>query len=958
MKYRIIILLTALLITGGTAMAQSQAQAQDSAITIRNWRDSGAILETAPLLTIPRRLSTASISTAGGDDLFKTPTTNTANTLIGRLSGVYVKQSTDEPLGVPAMVSATNMTIRGLGSYGFVGNNGFNTFRVYIDGFESTLNYFTTIPAEDIESVSVLKDAAAVATFGMKGDNGILWVTTKQGHAGKSHVEVRARTGVQQALNIDKPLGSYDYARLYNEAISNDNGNQWTPAYSDAQLQAYKNGTGTNVDWYNQGIKHSAFYTGDNVSFSGGSNGARYYLNFDYLDQQGLFNVQNTDSTSNEKLQRYNLSSNLDLHISKVFSANISLRGMVENQKAPNYSTTTLWNNMAAYPSNIYPVKQDSGRWSGTALYPNNPIASENALGWVSTQYRILQGNFRLKEDLSFVVPGLYASEAFSFYSYASTTYSKTADYARYYDSATTTTDQQISLKAQPQTSAGQEDLKQARLTLGYDHTFSDSRLTTAVDYYGSDYLGDGFSYYATNYQNLSGRVNYAWQEKYIGEVGFSYFGSDAYAPGHRWGFYPAVSAAWIVSKEKFLEKNTSIDLLKLRLSAGRSGGMNDNVSQSGRYLYQQYYQTSALSGGSFYTNNPPTLATILAPLYTANPNVFAEKSMKYNVGVDLGLLHKLNLSLDAFLDKRSGILTQDHSIPDYYGYNLVYNNVGRVTNKGAEVMSTWSDKIGAFSYSLSGMISYNRNRIDYMAETPPPYAYNAQTGRSIGVPIGLVATGYYQLNDFNADGSLKQGEPVPQFGAVQPGDIKYKDLNGDGKIDLTDVTAIGKSPFPQWVYSFGATVGYKGFDLSAFFDGALGVDVNLLAAAPTQSESLVNNGNAFAMAKNAWAYYPQEGIDTRATATYPRLSTTANTNNYQYSTYWMKSGDFMRLHNLELGYTTLLKKGGASTVRFYLNAINVATWSTLLKHYQLDPETLGGYPAVKSYNAGVTLSF
>lgn len=917
--------------------------------------------ETAPLLSIPKRLSTASISTVGGADLYKTPATNLANTMIGRLSGLYIKQSTDEPLGIPGMVGATNMTIRGLGSYGFVGNNGFNTFKVYVNGFESNLNYLITIPAEDIESISILKDAAAVATFGMKGDNGVLWVITKQGHAGKPQVELNVKTGIQQALNIDKPLGSYDYARLYNEAISNDNGDVWTPAFSNAQLQAYKNGTGTDISWYDKGLKKSAFFTNDNLSFSGGNNGARYYLNLDYLDQQGLFDIRNTDATSNEKLQRFNLSSNLDLNFFKIFSANINLRGMVEDWKGPNYNTTTLWNDMAAYPSNIYPVLQDSGRWSGTALYPNNPIASQNALGWISNQYRILQGNFNLKEKLDFIVSGLYAAEAYSFYSYASTAYSKTANYARYNDSSVTTTDQQTTLKAQPQTPAGQEDLKQARITLGYDHSFNDSRISTAVDYYGSDYLGDGFIYYATNYQNLSGRVNYSYKDKYIGEIGFSYFGSDAYAPGHRWGFYPAVSAAWILSKEKFLETNKTIDLLKLRLSAGKSGGMNDNVTQSGRYLFQQYYQTSALSGGTFYMNNPPTAAPILAPLYTANPNVFAEKSMKYNAGLDFGLFHKLNLSIDAFLDKRTGILTQDHSIPDYYGYNLVYNNVGKVTNRGVEISGTWSDKIGRFSYSLYGMVSYNRNRIDYMAETPPPYTYSAQTGRAIGAPIGLVAAGYYQLNDFNADGSLKQGQPVPQFGAVQPGDLKYKDLNGDGKIDLTDITAIGKSPYPQWIYSFGATIGYNGFDLSAFFDGALGADVNLLTAAPTQTESLVNNGNAFAMAQNAWAYYPDQGIDTRATATYPRLSTTANTNNYQSSTYWMKSADFLRLHNLELGYSlpqAVFRKGGISALRIYINALNLATWSTLLKKDHLDPETLGGYPAVKSFNAGVSVNF
>ena len=946
--------LVALLVSGGAIVAQ------DSVIVVRA-AGPDSIVEQGPLLSIPRRLSTASVSTVGGADLFRTPTTSLTNALVGRLSGLYVRQSTDEPLGIPGMAGATNMAIRGMGSYGFLGNNGFNTFRIYVNGFESNLNYLMTIPAADIESVSILKDAAALATFGMKGDNGVVWVETKRGQAGKPKVELQVRSGVQRAIAVDKPLGSYDYARLYNEAISNDKGNVWSPAYSDAQLQAYKNGTATNIDWYDKGLRKSAFFTDDNVSFSGGSNGAKYFLSLDYMNQQGLFNIQNTDATSNEKLQRYNLNSSLDLNFFKIFSASIDLRGMVENQKGPNYNTGALWNNMAAYPSNIYPVMQDSGKWSGTALYPNNPIASQNALGWVSNQYRILQGNFALKERLDMLAPGLWASEAYSFYSYASTTYSKTANYARYFDSVVTTTDQQTTLKAQPQNPAGQEDLKQARLTLGYDHVFGKGRLAAAVDYYGSNYLGDGFLYYATNYQNLSGRVNYAYKDKYIGEVGWSWFGSDAYAPGHRWGFYPSLSAAWIVSKEKFLAGSRVVSLLKLRVSAGKSGGMNDNVTQSGRYLFQQYYQSSSLSGGTFYMNNPPTAAAILAPLYTANPGIFAERSMKYNAGVDLGLFGKLNLTVDGFVDSRRGILTQDHSIPDYYGYNLVYGNVGKVTSRGGEMTGVFSDKAGRFTYSLSGMVSYSQNKINYMAETPPPFAYSAQTGRAIGVPIGLVATGYYQLNDFNADGSLKQGQAVPGFGAVQPGDIKYKDLNGDGKIDLTDVTAIGHAPYPQWVYSFGGSIGYSGFDLSVFFSGAAGADVNLLTAAPVQTESLVNNGNVFPMAANAWAYYPQQGIDTRAYASYPRLSTTANTNNYQSSTYWMKSADFLRLHNLELGYTlpaAMFRKGSISALRVYVNAVNLATWSTLLKNYRLDPEVFGGYPAVKSFNAGVSVSF
>jgi len=956
MKYILknILIIMILLMPFGILMAQNDT----ASITSEDTITSDSVIIPSPLLRISPKYSTASIATVGGEDLYKTPTANLANTLIGRLPGLYVKQSTDEPLGVPGMVSATNMLIRGIGSYGFAGTNSyFNIFKVYVDGFESGLNYFTSIPAEDIASVSILKDAAAVSTFGMKGDNGVLWVITKTGRVGKPKVDVQVRSGFQKALTINKPLGSYAYAQLYNEAISNDNGGVWTPYYSAAQLQEYKNGTGTNVDWYNAALKNSTPYGNANVSFSGGNTTAKYYLNLDYLNQQGLFNVPNTDSTSNERLQRYSLASNLNLNFFKIFEGTVNLFGMIENQKAPNFNTSTLWNNLAAYPANIYPIMQDSARWSGTALYPNNPVASERALGWVSYQYRILQANFNLKEKLDFITPGLYAKEAYSFYSYSATTYSKTANYARYFNGATTTTDQQTPLRAQAQTPAGQEELQQARLTIGYDRTFGASRISSAIDYYGSDYLGDGLIFYATNYQNLSGRVNYSYKDKYVGEFGFSYFGSDAYAPGNRWGFYPTISAAWIMSNEKFLQNNRVISLLKIRASVGTSGGMNDNATQNGRYLYQQYYQSGALSGGSFYMNNPPTWSSILGPLYTANPDAFAEKSLKYNIGVDAEFIHKINLTADAFLDKRSGILTQDNSIPDYFGYNIIYKNIGRVTNKGVDISATYSDKVGQFNYSLTAMASYNRNKINYMAETPPAYPYNGYTGRPIGTPIGLVATGYYQLNDFNADGSLKAGEPTPQFGAVQPGDLKYKDLNGDGKIDQTDVTAIGTPPYPQWIYSFGGSISFKGFDFSVFFDGAEGADVNLLNAA-TQTEAFVNNGNVFPIAQGAWAYYPEQGIDTRASATYPRLTTMANNNNYQSSTFWMKSADFLRIHNLELGYTlpqSLFKKRSFSKLRIYISAINLVTWSSLLKDYKLDPETLGGYPALKSYNVGIS---
>jgi TonB-linked SusC/RagA family outer membrane protein len=941
----------------GSLTAQ-QAEPVDSSARA----DSVAPQQAGRLFSVPARYGTAAVSSVSGETLSSVPSAQSTGTLIGRLPGLYVRESSGEPKGVPAAVQATLMNIRGRGTYGMVGNEGYNTMKIFVDGFETNLNYFLTLPAADILQVSILKDAAALATFGMRGDEGVLWVTTKRGAAGDPVVRFQARSGLQQPIDLYKPLGSYDYARLYNEAFSNDQGNRWTPRYSETQLDAYKNGTGTDVDWYDQVLKSASPYYSGNLSFSGGNPLARYRVALDYLNQQGLYQVANTDETSNEMLKRYNIRANLDFNLFHFFEARIDLSGNLTDHKGPNFGTEDLWENMGRYPANIYPVLADSAKWSGTALYPNNPVASIKALGWNSGHYRNLLGNFGLREKLDFITPGLYLDESYSFNSYGSSTYSKTATYARYYDGATTTTDKTTPIKAQPQTPAGQEDLKQFQMTLGYQHASGDNRLQAAVNYYQSNYMGDGLIFYATHYQNVSGRVHYVYQGRFVGEAAFSAYGSDAFAPGHRWGFYPAVSAAWILSEESFLKDSHVLSFLKLRASAGLSGGIDDSAYQSGRYLYQQYYQAASISGGSFYMGDAnPAGAPMLDPLYTANPDVFAERSLKYNVGVDLTLLHRITLSVDAFLDKRSHILTADNATPEYFGYNISYKNIGRVTNQGFEVSGKYTGGTARWGYSLFGMAAFNKNRIDYMAETPPAHAYNGLTGRAIGTPIGLVATGYYQLDDFKADGTLKDDEPVPAFGAVQPGDLKYRDLDGDGKIDQTDVTASGHPAYPQLTYSFGGDIHYGGWGLTAFFTGAEGADVDLLSAARTQVEAFVDNGNVFPLAENAWAYYPDQGIDRRASATYPRLTTQANNNNYRSSTYWIKSGDFLRLRQLELGYdfaSHLRKTSMLSGLRISVSATNLVTWSTLLKNYHLDPETWGGYPAMKSYNLGISATF
>ena len=662
------------------------------------------------------------------------------------------------------------------------------------------------------------------------------------------------------------------------------------------------------------------------------------------------------------------LRANLDFKLFSIFDAKVDIGGRLQKQKRPNYQTSDLFEDLSRYPSNIYPVydNEDLRYFSGTNLFPNNPVASSIGLGWFSSQGRILQGNFSLRENLDFILDGLYAEEAFSFNSYALSTYSKTRNYGRYQDGELTTTDQPSSIVASGYGSAGMEDWKQAKVTIGYKNSFDKSDINAAIGFHSSDYKADGLFGYKYHYLNLNGKFKYDYDNRYILAAAFSYFGNDAYAPKNRWGFYPAVSAAWLISNENFLSGD-NISLLKLRASVGKLGGADSdatgalgNFSSNGRYLYQQYYNGS--STGSFYTgNSTPTWQNTLAPLFIPNRDVFAETSLKYNVGLDMDIWNKLEASIDIFLDKRSDILTVDNSIPNYYGNNYYYSNIGKMTNKGLEATAVYKDKIGEFTYALNGMLSYSKNTIDYMAELAPAYPYNAQTGRSFGTPIGLKAEGLYQLNDFNADGSLKANIPQPAFGLVQPGDVRYMDLDDDGFIDQTDFTAIGKSPFPEMVYSFGGNLGFKGLELNVLFQGVHGASFNLLNNW-SETVAFVNNGNIHEIAEGAWAYYPEQGIDTRATATYPRLTTRENNNNYQNSSYWIKSADYLRLRNIELAYSfnsqNLLDKLNLSQLSIYVSATNLVTWSSLLKNYNIDPETTSGYPGLKSIVSGITVSF
>ena len=346
--------------------------------------------------------------------------------------------------------------------------------------------------------------------------------------------------------------------------------------------------------------------------------------------------------------------------------------------------------------------------------------------------------------------------------------------------------------------------------------------------------------------------------------------------------------------------------------------------------------------------------------MFVPNEDAHAEKSLKFNVGLD-ARIGGFSLTADAFLDKRSDILTLDNSLMGYYGKQYSFSNIGKMTNKGVEVDMAYEGGNGYFGYRIFGSAAYARNTVDYMAEVTPANAFSAQTGRPYGTYIGLVADGFFGVDDFDAAGNLVSGLPTPAFGAVQPGDVKYRDLDKNGIVDQNDVTKIGRSWVPEWTFAFGGRLSYRGFDLECLFQGMAGVSANLLDNW-TQTVAFVDNGNAYPIAKGAWAYYPTEGIDNRTNATYPRLTTQGNSNNYRASSLWIKDASFLKLRNVELGYTFTTKdpdKAGVKAFRCFVNGQNLLTFSPLLKEWGRDPENLSGlYPTLKSFNAGIAITF
>ncbi|GAB2594662.1 SusC/RagA family TonB-linked outer membrane protein [Spirosoma areae] len=882
---------------------------------------------------------TGALSTVSGGDLEKNFTTNLANTLFGRLPGLTVMQNNGEPGNdSPSLVG------RGINTFG-TGRD----LLIMVDGFEGT--YEQLVPSE-IESISLLKDASATAIYGLRGANGVLLVTTKRGSDSPLVVNFSTQQGFHTASRLPEFLGSYDYARLYNEGLKNDG---TAARYTDADLDTYRTGSDPyfhpNVNWYDEVLKKTAPISSYNLNFRGGNSTVRYFVLLNAVRSSGLYkNVGDmADESVNSRYSRFNFRSNIDINLTKRISASLTLGGTVEDKANPAANTTgNFLSSLSTLPPNAFPVYNKNGTFGGTSAL-TNPLANLLQTGSYASNGRTLQSTLKLTEQLDMIAPGLSISAAVSFNNFFRSYSNKTKTYEWFGASRGTAGDTTYTRYGQNTSLVGNEaNSDQWRNTvfqgfLNYDHTFGKHDVSAVLLYNSSNYTSINNTTTAAEslpfkHVGLGGRVTYTNAEKYIGEFSFGYMGSEAFPKSRRYGFFPAASLGWIISNEKFLNQNATITYLKLRGSYGLAG--NDQIGGT-RFMFEQRYPYTA----AYFLGTANTQANGLAEGAAASTDLSWESEKKLNIGVELTIAKRLDVSVDVFRQNRYDILAApNRTVPQYIGVTLPLLNQGEVTNNGFEATIRYRSKpADQFQYSVEASGWYAQNKIGYNAEAVRLYDYQYTTGLPIGQPFGLEAIGLFR------DQADIAASPRQIFTPVQPGDIKYRDQNGDGLIDQNDTRAIGKTSVPTLTISLHPRFQYKGFDLEFLFQGVTGRTAYLGG----QFYAFQNNGQIAPIALDRWT------TETAASATYPRLSASNNLNNYRYSSFWQRDGSFIKLRSLELGYTLpgqLTEKVKMTNARVFINGTNLFSLDHLNGY--MDPEVSGGYPALRTVSAGVRIQF
>lgn len=912
------------------------------------------------------------ISQVSSKELLRSPAANVSQAIAGKIPGVITSQTSGAP-------GADDVQIFVRGRASFAGDN---QPLILVDGVERS---FSQIAPDDIETISILKDASATAVYGVRGANGVLLITTKRGKEQKPVVSLTANWQMQSPTRSDTYLDSYHSVCLLEEAYANDG---MPSQYSASDIEMYRRASMgqlggvdallyPNVDWYDTVLHNSAPAQRYNVNIQGGTKRLRYFASAELYDQQGLFKNFSADAygnKSNTSYRRYAFRANLDMLLTKELTLSVNFGTRFEDRRGPNTNESANYSEvfyeLNHTPGWLFPVAYRIGEgenertlYGGSSQYQNNIVARLAKGGFYRQTNTINETNFIVDYKMDWLTPGLKAKGMVSFDYDAYYNRKFTAEFATYelndrdnYQSIDAynkfNTDTELAYAGHSSGVNQSTTYKlYMELQLYYARKFGKHDVTGMLLYNQNDYRYQ--AELAERYQGLVGRVTYGYDDRYLAEVNFGYNGSENFRKGKRFGFFPSFSIGWRVSNEPFLENTRNwLDNLKIRASYGEVG--NDAYILNGakqRFLYEEkwtqlnniYYFGTTGFNGIFEDQYP-------------NIDVTWERARKYNAGLEFSLWHGLlRGTLDWFYEKRSNILTAYQARPLWVGVAMAPGNLGKTQNAGYEIELRHNHRIGNnFSYSVGFTFSHARNEILDMDEPAKKPAYRKQEGHPISQYFGLVCDGFVTQSDIDS-GNL----PVSAFGNnVQAGDLKYRDMNNDGFIDERDETFIGYSDIPENTYALTLGCEYKGWGLNVMFQGVDHVSRYYDAEAMF---AFVNGGKVRKHHLQRWNPALSEA-DNLAHAKYPLLHYAGNGNhNQRQNSFFLKNGSFMRLKNIELSYSfpeTWIKKAGMTACRLYVNANNLITWDHL--DGLCDPESNGSnrYPIMETVNLGVNIRF
>lgn len=908
-----------------------------------------------------RKITTVGAVTTIKPEQLRTPTSSITNALGGQVAGVITQQTSGEP-----GYNNSQFWIRGINTFGASSGA-----LVLVDGIER--GSINDISPDDIESFTILKDASATAVYGVRGANGVVLITTKRGKQGKPTFNSRLERGYLSPTRLQEFGEAYDYANLANEALTI---RDRTPLYSSEELDIIKYGLDTdiypNVNWRDYVMRNNTHNTNLNISTSGGGETARYYISGAYYNEAGLYKFDDLNKyNTNVNLSRYSFRSNVDVDVTKSTVVQLGVGGYISNVNFPGVGASDIWGSLANLTPITVPPKYSSGEMASYGTGNSaNPFVLLTQTGFITNWTNRVESNLRVNQDLTSILKGLkahvlYSFDANNFHNINRTKFPElwraSRERDRHGDLQLRKVTEQSPLAFSKSAYGDRKSYLEA--AINYSNSFGDHDVTGLILYNQSDLLnsnaGDEISSIPYRMQGIAGRSTYSYKSKYLFEVNFGYNGSENFEKKSQYGFFPSFGAGWVLSEERLLKENLPfINLLKIRGSWGEVG--NDKIGDDKRFPYITFVDLAAGGGGVFgdYANNS---FPGLAEGDLGADNLTWEVANKTNIGIDIELFNsKFTTTIDIFKERRSGIFMQRTTLPDIVGVTTnPWGNVGVMANKGVDASFAYKREFGELYLTLRGNLTWNKGEIIDFDEPEARFPYHGTKGTRYGQLRGLIALGLFKDEQDIASS--------PQhFGEVLPGDIKYKDVNADGKIDDDDIAPIGKSSVPGLIYGFGTEMSWRAFSFAFRFQGA--GEANFFLGGPGMYPFVGGEiGNVLTIVNdpgNRWtpAWYSGDPATENPNAKFPRLDYGNNLNNNRNSTFWLADAQYLRLKEVQFGYTLpkdFTTKFKLNHVRLYATGFNLFVWD---KIKLWDPEQASGngtkYPISRTFNFGVEVRF